>query len=66
MNTAQKLWRAIFAINRDRRGAVSTEYAFLIAFIAIVAAGGMVVVGTELANYVTTLGKARAGAASQS
>lgn len=66
MNTAQKLWRAVFAINRDTDGAVSTEYAFLIAFISIVAAGGMVVVGTELANYFTALGNALAGAASQS
>ncbi len=66
MNGVSGLSRVLFAFQRDRRGAIAAEYAFLIAFISIVAAVGMVVVGVELGNYFTTLGNALAGAASQS
>jgi Flp pilus assembly pilin Flp len=36
---------------RNRRGAVGVEYAFLVAFIAIVAAGGMMVMGNALQTF---------------
>ena len=47
-----------FRIIRERRGAVAAEYGFLIAFIAIVAAIGMVTMGTSLGDYFTTFGNA--------
>jgi len=40
------------------RGAVAVEYAFLAAFIAIVAAAGMVLVGPELQQFFTDTGSA--------
>ena len=52
------LYEVLFRIQRETRGAVGTEYAFLIAFIAIVAAIGMVVLGTALGDYFTTFGNA--------
>jgi len=52
-------------IMRETRGAVATEYAFLIVFIAIVAALGMVFLGVELGQYFETMGNAIGSAASQ-
>lgn len=45
-------------------GAVAVEYAFLAAFIAIVAAAGMVLVGPELQEFFTDTGSAVLGAGS--
>lgn len=56
----------LFCLNRNRRGAVATEYAFLIAFVAIIAALGMVLLGTELNDYFITLGNAIGTSARQS
>ena len=53
----------LYCIVRERRGAVATEYAFLIVFIAIVAAIGMVTLGTDLRDYFITFGNALLGAA---
>ena len=39
-------------------GAVATEYAFVIAFIAIVAAAGMAVMGTSLSSFYNGIGSA--------
>jgi Flp pilus assembly pilin Flp len=52
-------------LRKDKSGAVATEYAFLIAFIAIVAALGMTLLGTELSNFFTALGEALVGAGDQ-
>lgn len=46
----------LFCIQRDTRGAVASEYAFLIAFISIAAALGMVLIGAQLSDYFGTLG----------
>ena len=47
---------------RNTSGAVATEYAFLIAFIAIVAAIGMVLLGENLSLFFNEIGAALAGA----
>ena len=44
------------ALARDDSGAVATEYAFLVAFIAIVAALGMVLLGENLSTFFTNIG----------
>jgi Flp pilus assembly pilin Flp len=48
--------RLLGALRREKSGAVGTEYAFLIAFIAIVAAVGMVVLGGELSGFFDAIG----------
>ena len=52
-------------LRKDKSGAVATEYAFLIAFIAIVAALGMVLLGENLSAFFNDIGMAldNAGAA---
>ena len=52
-------------LRKDKSGAVATEYAFLIAFIAIVAATGMTLLGTNLSAFFNDIGVAldNAGAA---
>lgn len=42
----------------DKSGAVATEYAFVISFIAIVAAAGMVVMGNNLSSFYDDVGSA--------
>lgn len=56
----------LFRLNRESRGAVATEYAFLIAFVVIVAALGMVILGTELNEYFAKIGNAVGTSAQQS
>jgi Flp pilus assembly pilin Flp len=53
-------------MHRETRAAVATEYTFLIAFIAIVSALGMVLLGTELNEYFAKLGNAIGESAKQS
>jgi len=50
---------------KNNSGAVATEYAFLIAFIAIVAALGMTLLGQNLSAFFNDIGQAldNAGAA---
>ena len=50
---------------KSKSGAVATEYAFLIAFIAIVAATGMTLLGENLSAFFNDIGAAldNAGAA---
>lgn len=55
-----------FRMHRETRAAVATEYTFLIAFIAIVSALGMVLLGTELNEYFAKLGNAIGESAKQS
>ena len=43
-------------LRKDESGAVATEYAFLVAFIAIVAALGMVLLGENLSSFFTNIG----------
>ena len=43
-------------LTKDKSGAVATEYAFLIAFIAIVAAIGMVLLGNNLSAFFNDIG----------
>ncbi len=52
-------------LRKDKSGAVATEYAFLIAFIAIVAATGMTLLGENLSAFFNDIGAAlsNAGAA---
>ena len=45
-------------LRKDKSGAVATEYAFLIAFIAIVAAIGMVLLGENLSAFFNDIGLA--------
>lgn len=45
-------------LRRDDSGAVATEYAFLVAFIAIVAATGMTLLGTNLSAFFNDIGDA--------
>jgi Flp pilus assembly pilin Flp len=45
-------------LRKDKSGAVATEYAFLIAFIAIVAALGMTLLGENLSAFFNDIGLA--------
>ena len=45
-------------LRKDESGAVATEYAFLIAFIAIVAATGMTLLGENLSAFFNDIGTA--------
>ncbi len=45
-------------LRKDKSGAVATEYAFLIAFIAIVAAIGMSLLGQNLSAFFNAIGVA--------
>ena len=49
-------------LRKDETGAVATEYAFLIAFIAIVAATGMTLLGENLSAFFNDIGLALANA----
>ena len=49
-------------LRKDKSGAVATEYAFLIAFIAIVAATGMTLLGENLSLFFNDIGAALANA----
>jgi Flp pilus assembly pilin Flp len=48
----------IHRLKSDKAGAVATEYAFLIAFIAIVAAAGMGLLGNNLSSFFDDIGQA--------
>lgn len=60
------LHQVIFRYRRERRGAIAAEYAFLLAFIAIVAAAGMLVFGDGLVTYFSAMGLTIGGSAKQS
>ncbi len=51
-------------LRKDKSGAVATEYAFLIAFIAIVAAIGMTLLGQNLSAFFNAIGVALENVAS--
>ena len=52
----------VLRLRKDKSGAVATEYAFLIAFIAIVAATGMTLLGENLSAFFNAIGLALADA----
>ena len=56
----------LFSLKRETGGAVATEYAFLITFIAIAAVIGMFTLGTGLLDYFSAYGNAIGNAAKQS
>ncbi len=60
------LYSVLFSLKREKSGAVATEYAFLIVFIAIAAVLGMVTLGQGLLDYFSAYGNAIGNAASQS
>jgi Flp pilus assembly pilin Flp len=51
MRTLVYIKSAFLRLARDNSGATASEYALLVTFIAIVAAGGMVFLGPEIADY---------------
>ena len=60
-----KLQSLALRLRKDQSGAVATEYAFLIAFIAIVAAIGMVLLGDNLSAFFNDIGMALENAGGQ-
>ncbi|NKB49877.1 MAG: Flp family type IVb pilin [Alphaproteobacteria bacterium] len=66
MHALNYLYEVLFSLKRETRGAVASEYAFLIVFIAIVAVAGMFTLGTGLSDYFGAYGNAIGNAASQS
>ncbi len=56
------LYELLFRIKSEEHGAVSAEYSLLVVFIAIVAAIGMVTLGSSLNDYFVTFGNALLGA----
>lgn len=58
MHKISQLKFTLVRILKSNAGAVATEYAFLIAFIAIVAAAGMGLLGNNLALFFTDIGQA--------
>ncbi|NNE85813.1 MAG: Flp family type IVb pilin [Alphaproteobacteria bacterium] len=58
MKTYTYLQALLLRLRKDKFGAVATEYAFLIAFIAIVAAAGMGLLGENLSAFFDDIGQA--------
>ncbi len=58
MRTFSYLQIMALRLRKDETGAVATEYAFLIAFIAIVAATGMTLLGENLSAFFNDIGLA--------
>ena len=58
MHIVTHLQILIYRFRSDKSGAVATEYAFLIAFIAIVAAAGMSLLGENLSAFFDDIGQA--------
>ena len=56
----------IFSLKRDKLGGIAAEYSFLLVFISIVAATGMLFLGDGIAAYFSAMGLAIGGAAKQS
>lgn len=51
MRTLVNIQSVLLRLISDSSGAAASEYALLITFIAIIAAGGMVFLGPEIADY---------------
>ena len=58
MHKLYQLKSVILRFVKSETGAVATEYAFLIAFIAIVAATGMTLLGENLSAFFNDIGVA--------
>jgi Flp pilus assembly pilin Flp len=52
----------LFPLAKDTSGAVATEYAFLIAFVSIVAAVGMLILGDNMGAFFNDISQALEGA----
>ncbi len=65
MHVVTYVQKMLRRLAKSNSGAVATEYAFLIAFIAIVAALGMVLLGENLSAFFNDIGLALANMASQ-
>jgi Flp pilus assembly pilin Flp len=63
MSAKTKLETYFSSLYNDENGAVATEYALLIVFIALLAAVGMIVLGQGLATLFSGIGTALGGAA---
>ena len=51
MRTLTYIQSVFLRLARNKSGAMASEYALLVTFIAIIAAGGMVFLGPEIADY---------------
>lgn len=58
MHSIFQIKTAVIRFAKSKSGAVATEYAFLIAFIAIVAALGMTLLGENLSAFFNDIGVA--------
>ncbi len=56
MRASTNIQSLVLRLRKDESGVITTEYAFLIAFVAIIAAIGMAVLGEDLQGYFTALG----------
>ena len=65
MRAFSYLQSMVLRLAKSKSGAVATEYAFLIAFIAIVAALGMVLLGENLSAFFNDIGTALTNISSQ-
>ncbi len=62
MAVIANLFRYCFRYTKNKSGAVATEYAFVVAFIAIIAAAGMTTLGGSLGDFYNTVGDGLGGA----
>ncbi len=62
MHTLSDLRRLILRIAQDTSGAVSNEYSYLTAFIAVVSAAGMIYIGSNLQERFSFIGDTLASA----
>ncbi len=62
MHGVTYLQTMLLPLAKDTSGAVATEYAFLIAFVSIVAAVGMLILGDNMGAFFNDIGQALEGA----
>ena len=62
MHGVTYLQTMLLPLAKDTSGAVATEYAFLIAFVSIVAAFGMLILGDNMGAFFNDIGEALQGA----
>jgi len=56
MRSVSYIQSLLLRLKNDISGAVASEYAFLITFIAILATAGMFLLGPSIADYFTAVG----------
>ena len=62
MHGVTYLQTMLLPLAKDTSGAVATEYAFLIAFVSIVAAVGMLILGDSMGAFFNDIAQALEGA----